>query len=375
LIPNTAKRDDVDFCWRLQTNGGVIAFSPSAIVWHYRRFTLQAFRKQQEGYGEAESMLRFKHLVFFGPTGQAKWKGTIYGAPRFTWLINRPVIYHGVFGEGLFQSIYPTPQSDVAAYLSSIEWVALTVFIFVVTLAFPSLRIVPYLMLGGTFLVALSYMMHARIEAKFDTVPARLLVTFLAFTQPLVRGWARYFTWLQAKRTPRAVIAAPEENLAPEQRGSISRLNFWNESGVGRERLLQEIFALLEAEGWRYSADTGWKDWDVQIYGNFWWIVKLQTVTEYHGGPKCLTRVRLRSQLVITTFLANAVAVLVLVWRQAFTANDDYWLLAAYVIFLLVLWTRARRLKRRVADLVIAAGNRCELQRVFGDKSRAKAAV
>ena len=122
--------DDVDFCWRLQTSGEVIAFSPSAIVWHYRRFTLKAFRKQQEGYGEAESMLRFKHLIFFGPTGTAKWKGQIYGAPRFTWLINQPVIYHGVFGHGLFQSIYPTPQSEIAAYLSSIEWVVLTVFIF-----------------------------------------------------------------------------------------------------------------------------------------------------------------------------------------------------------------------------------------------------
>lgn len=367
--------DDVDFCWRLQTNGGVIAFSPSAIVWHYRRFTLQAFRKQQSGYGEAESMLRFKHLVFFGPTGQAKWKGTIYGAPRFTWLINRPVIYHGVFGEGLFQSIYPTPQSDVAAYLSSIEWVVLTIFIFIVTLAFPNLRIVPYLMFGGTFLVALSYMMNARIEEKFDTVLARLLVSFLAFTQPLARGWARYFTWLDAKRTPRAVIAAPEENLVPSQRGGLSKLDFWNETGVGREVLLKEIFALLETEGWRYSSDTGWKDWDVQIYGNFWWIIRLQTVTEYHGGPKCLTRVRLRSQMVITTILAHFVAIAVLLWRLAFTSHDDFWLLGVYAFFFLVMHTRARRLKGRVADLVIAAANQCDLQRVFGEKSRAKAAV
>ena len=60
------------------------------------------------GCGEAESLLRFRHLVFFGPAGTAKWKGQIYGAPRFTWLINRPIIYHGIFGEGLFQSIYPT---------------------------------------------------------------------------------------------------------------------------------------------------------------------------------------------------------------------------------------------------------------------------
>ena len=203
--------DDVDFCWRLQQAGGVIAFSPAAIVWHYRRFSLQAFKKQQEGYGEAESMLRFQHLVFFGPTGTAKWKGQIYGAPRFTWLVNKPVIYHGVFGEGLFQSIYPTPQSDLAAYLSSIEWVVLALFIFAVSVPLPFLRIVPYMMFGGTLLVALSYMIHARLEPKHDTVPARLLVAFLALAQPLVRGWARYFTWLKFKRTPPAVIASVEK--------------------------------------------------------------------------------------------------------------------------------------------------------------------
>jgi hypothetical protein len=100
------------------------------IVWHHRRFTLEAFRIQQEGYGEAESMLRFKHLIFFGPTGSAKWRGQIYGTPRFSWFINRPIIYHGAFGEGFFQSIYPTPQSEIAAYLSSVEWFALTVFLF-----------------------------------------------------------------------------------------------------------------------------------------------------------------------------------------------------------------------------------------------------
>ncbi|MFM8458620.1 MAG: glycosyltransferase, partial [Chthoniobacterales bacterium] len=155
--------DDVDFCWRLQQGGQVIAFSPAAVVWHYRRFTLQAFRKQQEGYGEAESMLRFKHLVFFGPTGTAKWKGQIYGAPRFTWLINIPLIYHGVLGEGLFQSIYPTPRSEIANYLASLEWVLLTAFIAILSIGFPDLRIVPYLMFGGTFLVALSYMLQARL--------------------------------------------------------------------------------------------------------------------------------------------------------------------------------------------------------------------
>lgn len=355
--------DDVDFCWRLQQEGQLIAFSPAAIVWHYRRFTLTAFRKQQEGYGEAESLLRFKHLVFFGPTGTAKWKGQIYGAPRFTWLVNNPIIYHGIFGEGLFQSIYPTPQSDVAAYLSSVEWVALTFFIFGLSIPLPVLRIVPYIMCGGTLLVALSYMIHARLERKHDTIRARLLVIFLALAQPLVRGWSRYFTWLKFKRTPPAVIASREDNFVLS-RGSISRLNFWSESGFGREKLLPELIQALESEGWSYSLDTGWKDWDIQIYGSFWWGIKLRTVTEYHGGPKCLTRVHLSTHLVATTVLINLVLLAILAYREFFVPGSDLLLWIPYLILLATLLGRAWRLKKRVAELVGAAAERCGFTRI-----------
>jgi glycosyltransferase involved in cell wall biosynthesis len=363
--------DDVDFCWRLQTNGGVIAFSPSAIVWHYRRFTLQAFRKQQEGYGEAESMLRFKHLVFFGPTGTAKWKGQIYGAPRFTWLLNSPIIYHGVFGEGLFQSIYPTPQSEVAAYVSSIEWVALTLFMAVLGVPLEKLRMVPLFMLGATFLVALSYMIHARIEPAFDTIRARLLVGFLAFTQPLARGWSRYFTWMKYKHTPPDVISLKEEGITKaSKKGGNSRLYFWNETGQGRDRLLVEIFLLLEREGWRYSSDTGWKDWDLQVYGNRFWTIRLYSVTEYHGGPKCLTRVRLKLGPVITTVLLNALALSIVLYRRVFLDRNEPWLWALYGVMFLWIMGRGWRLKRRVAEFVIAAANRCDLTRVSGKASR-----
>ena len=355
--------DDVDFCWRLQQAGQIIAFSPSAIVWHYRRFTLGAFRKQQMGYGEAESLLRFRHLVFFGPTGTAKWKGQIYGAPRFTWLINRPVIYHGIFGEGLFQSIYPTPQSDIAAYLSSIEWVALTIFVFCLSIPLPFLRIVPYLMFGGTFLVALSYMIHAKLEPQHDTVRARLLVVFLALAQPLVRGWSRYFTWLKYKRTPTEVIASREKNYTPT-RGSSSKLNFWTENGQGRERLLPEILEALEAEGWNYSTDTGWKNWDIQIYGSFWWGIKLRTVTEYHGGPKCLTRVKLDTHAVTTTVVINFIILAILGYREFFVEGSDLWLWIPYLIWVGILTIRGYGLKKRAAELVDAAAQRCGFVRV-----------
>ncbi|MDP9099278.1 MAG: glycosyltransferase [Verrucomicrobiota bacterium] len=368
--------DDVDFCWRVQQAGHAIAFSPTAVVWHHRRFTLRAFRKQQEGYGEAESLLRFKHLIFFGPTGTAKWRGQIYGTPRFSWFINRPIIYHGIFGEGFFQSIYPTPQSEVAAYLSSIEWFAFTVFLFGLGIFVPALRILPYLMFGGTLSVAISYMLRARIEPRFDTVAARLLVAFLAFAQPLVRGWSRYFTWLHFKRTPRAVISAHEQLPAGEEftRGLRNR-SYWSEDGKDRHHLLGSMFGLLDEEGWRYSSDTGWNEWDIQIYGNFWWSITLQTVTEYHGGPKCLTRAGLRYRFVPTTILFSLVTLCLVIYHQLHAGHLDVWLLALYFCFLLFLGNRARRLKARVAEMVDVAAYRAGLQPIARKTARPKAAA
>src|SRR5207302_9091101 len=110
----------------------------------------------------------------------------------------------------------------------------------------PAVCIVLYLMLGGTLCVALSYMVRASIEPKFDTVRARLLVMLLAFAQPLVRGSSRYFTWLRFKRTPANVIRRPEH--LPERgrfAGSLNRRLFWSERGRARQYLLGAMFELL----------------------------------------------------------------------------------------------------------------------------------
>jgi hypothetical protein len=168
---------------------------------------------------------------------------------------------------------------------------------------------------------------------------------------------------LKFKRTPPAVIASVEKDFTPS-RGSISNLRFWSENGEGRERLLKEVIQSLEDEGWNYSTDTGWKDWDVQIYGSFWWGVKLRSVTEYHGGPKCLTRVHLGTRMVATTLLINLILLGILLYPQLLALGSDWWLWFPYLIFLGVLFRRAWRLKKRVADLVGAAAARCGLRRM-----------
>ena len=162
---------------------------------------------------------------------------------------------------------------------------------------------------------------------------------FLAFAQPLVRGWNRYFTWLEFKRTPRGVIGTHEKMPSGKAgRGNLRRRNYWSEDGVERNALLKSTFQLLEEEGWSYSADTGWKEWDIQIYGNFFWSVILQTVTEYHGGPKCLTRVRLRYRFVTTTVILNLLFLAMIIYRDLNSGSIDLRILIPYGIFLLFLW-------------------------------------
>src|SRR4029079_12916190 len=93
-------------------------------------------------------------------------------------------------------------------------------------------------------------------------------------------------------------------------------------------------------------------EWDIQIYGNFWWSIALQTVTEYHGGNKCLTRVRLRSRFVTTTIIFNLIVLSLLIYRQLNISHVDLWAIVPYLLFLVFLWTRARLLKSRGAEHV-----------------------
>jgi O-antigen biosynthesis protein len=154
----------------------------------------------------------------------------------------------------------------------------------------------------------------------------------------------------------------------PTRWQSVSKLVFWSEKGVDRERLLSEILRALEDEGWSYSTDTGWKNWDAQIYGSFWWGVRLNSVTEYHGGPKCLTRVSLKTSMVATTLLVNFILLAILAYHRFFTENPSLWLPILYAFFVAILFSRAWRLKRRIAELVEAAAQRIDLHRVLRGK-------
>ena len=110
-------------CWRFQDAGHTIGFSPAATVWHFRRNTVGAYLGQQRGYGKAEALVYAKHPLRFNLFGQAKWLGRIYGDLSASFLVSRkPLIYSGVFGRGLFQTLYEPPSSLTAVFLLILFW-------------------------------------------------------------------------------------------------------------------------------------------------------------------------------------------------------------------------------------------------------------
>ncbi|WP_414583093.1 glycosyltransferase [Scytonema sp. PCC 10023] len=187
-----AAGDDVDICWRLQDKGYAIGFSPAAIVWHFRRNTVDAYLKQQRGYGKAEALVYFKHPNRFNLLGQPSWAGRIYGDLSSFLRFGRSVIYSGVFGRGLFQTLYE-PSGSLISYLPlTLEWNVAAGVLFVSALVSGDYPWVGAVMFLTSFVWCIAGALQAGIEERFQGARARLLVALLIYLGPIVRSVERY---------------------------------------------------------------------------------------------------------------------------------------------------------------------------------------
>ena len=289
--------DDVDICWRLQQRGSRLGFSPAGFVWHYRRNTIQAYLRQQGGYGEAEAILERRHPENFNRFGGSMWHGRIYSPAKISIETRRPIIYHGLFGSGFFQSIYASSTNLTLVASTSLEYHIL------VTLPLLVLgSVVPYVATLGVASLVFSLAMcftaawQANLPARKDHWWSRPLVALLFFLQPIVRGWARHRRNLfgqQASLDNRETLDSISLETPNQQLGT--RI-YWAENGVDRMAFLARVLARLDERGWRNKPDAGWSSYDVEIYGSRWARLQLTTASEFHQGGRQLLRCRLQAQ-------------------------------------------------------------------------------
>jgi GT2 family glycosyltransferase len=310
--------DDVDVCWRLQHAGRWITFAPGAFVWHHRRQTPRTYLKQQAGYGEAEALLRFKHPDRFNHWGAGRWRGVLYGPSLKGLRLGKPIIYRGAFATGLFQTLYQPGPAHWVMLPTSLEWHAAAALLGLLALAFwpPAWGLVGA-MLFLSLAIATLQATQAELAPTHDSFSARCLIAALAYVQPLVRAWARYRTRWFSYRHP---TADPEFQEGREFLPLSGRrvITYWSEDGAERARLLELVTAYLTERGWGKNIDSGWSDWDLEVYCHSWTVVRIVTAQEEHGGGKHLIRIRYRMRLSgrtkLLVILAGLLAVVSIAW-------------------------------------------------------------
>jgi len=294
-----AAGDDVDVCWRFQDAGYTIGFSAAAVVWHFRRNTVKAYCAQQRGYGKAEALVYSKHPFRFNLFGQAKWLGRIYGDLSTSLLLSRrPVIYSGVFGRGLFQTLYEPPSSLTTFLPLTFEWSATSLPLAlagVIAGAWWWLLTVPLLV---TWVMCINGARKAPIDKRFTGFKARALVALLIYLGPLLRGWERIKWRLKELRTHEHIRPIETEQTARiSWRARAFQLSYWSEGGIEKEALIAGLMKFLVPQKYFIMPDTGWSNWDLKIARGLCSRALVLVCSENHGGTKRLLRVRCAMRL------------------------------------------------------------------------------
>ena len=294
-----AAGDDVDICWRFQDAGYVIGFSPAAIVWHFRRNTVKAYCNQQRGYGKAEALVYSKHPFRFYLFGQAKWLGRIYGDLSTSLLLSsRPVIYSGVFGRGLFQTLYEAPSSLTAFLPLTFEWSAAAIVLALAGLVGGGWWLLLVAPLLATWAMCINGALKAPIDQRFSGPKARALVALLIYLGPLLRGWERLKWRIRETRAePHAAPAETEQRARISWRERAFDLAFWSETGTEKEVLIGGLMQFLVPQKYFVVPDTGWSGWDLNIARGLCSRALVLVCAENHGGAKRLLRVRCTMRL------------------------------------------------------------------------------
>ncbi len=303
--------DDVDICWRILDAGHTIAYHPGAWLWHLRRSSWRGYWKQQYGYGEAETLLRFKHSHRFSLHGQARWHGTIYPVG-----VQSSPANAGRYGLEPYQCLYPRnlpiwmhQMLSKATQKNSLILLGFGLFTWLLSQISPSasfiagmpLHVLPalsglLLCAGFCFLVACIFT-SARLAFSAPIHSSCLLTTRLRLTVlQLTQSWQRE---TGRSKTERRLffkaLASVKEKLRTL---SINRENLrairWDADGLDRTKLLEHLRITLCNHGFIVHTPVhhGAPDLIIPTSDDYWLAIRV--VTEWHQRGTTCNKIRIQ---------------------------------------------------------------------------------
>jgi GT2 family glycosyltransferase len=350
--------DDVDVCWRIQDAGGTLGFSPAALVWHRARSSVAAYVRQQVGYGRAEALLERKWPERYNGNGHVDWTGVVYGGKDCrSFARRRWRVHYGIFGSGLFQSVYHGPPSFQSAFPMAPEWY---LFTFVLAAAALCGLIGPPLpfavpVLGASLSLVLVMVCLFAIAAQASMWTAavilpgstsfvrrlgiRSVVFALCLLQPLARlcgrthrgltPWRRRGPWSLAFPRPRSV-------------------GVWSEQWAPAEEWVERFEADLRRARLQLVRGGEFDTWDLQARIGPLAAGRLRLAVEEHGQGKQLVRVRMWPRVASRAAIIDGLLVLTAVSAAARGA-----VLAAAAFGLGALWLIVGIISQAAAAVVL----------------------
>jgi len=332
-----AAGDDVDVCWRLRDRGGLIGYSPAAVVWHHRRKSIRKFWKQQVGYGRAEALLEHKWPARYNSIGQLSWRGRLYGrgvSLDFSAMHGR--VYQGVWGTAPFQSLYESRNSRWSMALAP-EWylmIALLAGMFLLSLGWGASIVVGPILLVAIVLPIAQASISAR-RANFvagtrkpwwSLLGLRVVVLVLDLLQPMARLRGRIRGGL-----------TPWRRRGPTARPRYRRLEvtYWRDKREAPEETLRKLQAELSHAGAIARAGGEFDSWDLELSGGPLGRSRLLLAVEEHAPGKQYLRFRVspkysKSAVVLSAaFAALAISAL---WSGVWLSGLVSAIAAAFVV-------------------------------------------
>lgn len=365
--------DDVDICWRLLDSGSQIGFSPSAVVWHHRRPSVKGYWRQQVGYGISESILERKTPNRFNEWGHTFWAGRIYAPYPFFRMMNRRLIYHGIWGSAPFQPMYEPGAANWLAILPrAMEWHVALACLAVFAVFFPW----AWSLVGLGVAYTIGYCVACALDAKLDGLVAgdeapnlmrrirwRSMIAWLNFLEPLARDWGRLKGGLTPWRSAFADSRAKHRASRWWQRMQpFKRVVRWAIPGtmvLDKETFLKRLLEKLTRPGCAVSCNSVADDWDLKVRRGALAIAWLRMVAEHHGGAKRVARlsVVIRASRTLRWVYGGIISAFALVLELSGQITPAGVLAFAFAL----LWIAAIKEANRLEALIIsAAGSAAE---------------
>jgi len=288
--------DDVDVCWRLQDKGWTLGFSPGAVVWHRRRASIRTYWRQQVQYGKAEALLESKWPEKYNAMGHLSWSGRLYHNGMLRVLPFRKWrVYHGVWGMGLFQSLYAPADGRIGSLLQMPEsYLLVLAFALVAAVGlfwYPALLVTP--LLAALVLGLVAQAVQASIKTPLPShvlkhgsrLRWRVMLTWLHLIQPMSRLIGRLrFGLTPWRRRSDAPMALPRPQ----------KITIWSEKWMSLEERLVAIEKNLKRLRTVVLRGDVYSRWDLEVSGGLLAGVRVRTVIEEHAQGKQLIRFAIR---------------------------------------------------------------------------------